>query len=306
MQTIFDSISTQLQRSDGEVRRLFHGRGRCYPGFEAVVIDLLPPVAVIRLFAEVGAEVVSRLNTYFSALDENIRPLSLVVQHRYRREDSIEVLWDQVEGGLPDSLAVRELGLKYRVKPLKNQNSGLFLDMREGRRWVKAHSTEKNVLNLFAYTCGFSIAAIAGGANKVINLDMSRGALNTGRDNHRLNDHPMERIKFLGHDLFRSWGKLKREGLYDLVVIDPPSFQKGSFVATSDYRKVLRRLPEITNPGAQVLTCLNAPQLESNFLHELMQECCPEFTFIKRIENPEDFPDADPEQALKVLLFARG
>ena len=306
MQIVFDVISEQLQQSGGEVRRLFHGRGQCYPGFESLVIDLLPPVAVIRLFEDVDVQIVERLNAFFLGLDEAIRPRVLLVQHRYRKEESIETLWDQLEDGLPDSLEVSELGLKYQVRPLKNQNSGLFLDMREGRRWVLENSAQKRVLNLFAYTCGFSIAAIAGGADKVVNLDMSRGALNTGRENHRLNQHAIERVRFLGHDLFRSWGKLKREGLYDLVVIDPPSFQRGSFVASDDYRKVLRRLPELTHPGAQVLTCLNAPQLESDFLHQLMQECCPEFSFVRRLDNPVDFPDADPERALKVLLFAKG
>jgi len=305
MQAVIKVIYEQLKMADGEVRRLFHGRGRCYPGFEQVIIDLLPPVAIIRLFDEIEPDYLEQLEQCFRQLDETLRPKALVVQHRYRREDSIEVLWDELSGGLTDHIEVQELGLKYRVKPLKNQNSGLFLDMREGRRWVKGNASGNRVLNLFAYTCGFSVAAIAGGAEKVVNLDMSRGALNTGRENHRLNQHSLENVSFLGHDLFRSWGKLKREGPYDLVIIDPPSFQRGSFVASNDYKKVLRKLPDLTVPGSKVLTCLNSPQLETEFLHQLMQECCPEFTFTEWIDNPVDFPDADPEQALKVLLFTR-
>lgn len=305
MQTVLKVIAEQLNLADGEVRRLFHGRGRCYPGFEQVIIDLLPPVAIIRLFDEIDPGYLKQLEQFFRQLDDALRPKALVLQHRYRQEDSIEVLWDELTGNLADHIEVLELGLKYRVKPLKNQNSGLFLDMREGRRWVKDNAAGKQVLNLFAYTCGFSVAAIAGGAEKVVNLDMSRGALNTGRENHRLNQHPMQKVSFLGHDLFRSWGKLKREGPYEMVIIDPPSFQRGSFVASNDYKKVLRKLPDLTVPGSQVLTCLNSPQLETDFLHQLMQECCPEFTFTKRIDNPVDFPDADPEQALKVLLFTR-
>ncbi|WP_290700119.1 class I SAM-dependent methyltransferase [Amphritea sp.] len=305
MQVIFDSISTQLASAPGEVRRLFHGRGRCFPGCEQLVIDLLPPVAIIRLFTEHPPELIEQLNQYFQQLDNELKPDVLVVQHRYRRENCIEVLWNNSDVDPEQLLQVEELGLRYQVRPLKNQNSGLFLDMREGRRWTKEHSKGKSVLNLFAYTCGFSVAAIAGGAERVVNLDMSRGALNTGRENHRLNQHPMERVKFLSHDLFRSWGKLKREGPYDLVVIDPPSFQKGSFVATSDYRKVLRRLPELTKDLAEVLLCLNSPQLDSDFLIGLVEENCPEFVFIERIANPEDFPDQDEEQALKVLLFRK-
>nr|WP_315980158.1 class I SAM-dependent methyltransferase [Aliamphritea spongicola] len=186
------------------------------------------------------------------------------MQHRYRREDSIQVCW-QADDADVRRLAVTEGELKFWMQPLKNQNSGLFLDMREGRRWVQQHAEGARVLNLFAYTCGFSVAALAGGAEKVVNLDMSSPALNTGRENHRLNDHDLSRVKFFAHDLFRSWGKLKREGPYDLVVIDPPSFQKGSFVATKDYLKVLRRLPELTGENAKVLSCLNSPELDSQF-----------------------------------------
>jgi len=305
MKAVLENIQSQLESAQGEVRRLFHGRGRCFPGFEQLIIDQLPPVAIIRLFAEPEQGLIQALQSFFEQQDEALRPKALLVQHRYLPEQSTEVLWDHMENGVPDQLEVMESGLKYRVKPLKNQNSGLFLDMREGRNWVQQNSQDKRVLNLFAYTCGFSVAAVEGGADKVVNLDMSRGALNTGRENHRLNNHPMDRVRFLGHDLFRSWGKLKREGPYELVIIDPPSFQRGSFVASNDYRKVLRKLPDLTLPGSYVLTCLNSPQLETQFLHDLMQECCPEFTFKERIANPVDFPDIDPEQSLKVLLFVR-
>ncbi|MBN1006813.1 class I SAM-dependent methyltransferase [Amphritea pacifica] len=306
MQAIFDSISTQLDLSAGEVRRLFHGRGRCYPGYEQLVIDLLPPVAIIRLFSEHPVELIEALNRYFQQLQSPFKPDALVVQHRYRRENSIEVLWNTGDEALDQRLMVTELGLKYVVQPLKNQNSGLFLDMREGRRWVKQNSQGKRVLNLFSYTCGFSVVAMAGGAEGVVNLDMSRGALSSGRQNHRLNQLSVERVRFLGHDLFRSWGKLRREGPYNLVIIDPPSFQRGSFVATDDYRKVLKRLPDLTADKGEVLLCLNYPQLGSDFLMQLVKDCCPEFSFCERIANPDDFPDRDPEQSLKVLLFKKG
>ncbi|GGK60836.1 class I SAM-dependent methyltransferase [Amphritea balenae] len=305
MQQILDLITGQFNAAEGEVRRLFHGRGRSYPGYEQLIIDLLPPVVIIRLFAEHDPAVIDGLDEYFRQLAGDYKPQVLVVQHRYRQDDVIEVRWNHSDLDLDDVLQVQELGLSYNVRPLRNQNSGLFLDMREGRRWVKDHSTNKRVLNLFAYTCGFSVAAIAGGADKVVNLDMSRGALNTGRDNHRLNQHPMQKVQFLGHDLFRSWGKLRREGPYDLIVIDPPSFQRGSFVASNDYKKVLRRLPDLTEVGSELLLCLNSPQLDSQFLLQLVEEFCPEFSFVERIENPVDFPDIDPEQALKVLLFKK-
>lgn len=303
MQSITEHLQQQLAKAGHQVQRLLHGRGQCYPGYEQIVIDWLPPLVVIRLFAETDQVVLDELTAFFNA-SEQLRPEALVIQHRYRREDSLEVLWQDTEESLERIVAVED-DLRFRLQPLRNQNSGLFLDMREGRRWVQANSQGKTVLNLFAYTCGFSVAAVAGGAERVVNLDMSSGALNTGRENHRLNDHDLSKVKFYAHDLFRSWGKLKREGPYDLVVIDPPSFQKGSFVATKDYLKVLRRLPELTSEGAQVLSCLNSPELNSQFLLDLMAEHCPQFEFVERLANPEEFPDIDAERALKVLYFRK-
>jgi 23S rRNA (cytosine1962-C5)-methyltransferase len=159
------------------------------------------------------------------------------------------------------------------------------------------------VLNLFAYTCGFSVAAMAGGADGVVNLDMSKGALRRGQRNHQLNSHDMRGIRFLPHDLFRTWGKLKKAGPYELVVIDPPSFQRGSFVATNDYQRVLRRLPELLAPQAQLLICLNDPNIGVDFLIELMVEHCPQARFVERLANPDSFPERDPNSGLKVLRF---
>ncbi|MEZ9856583.1 class I SAM-dependent methyltransferase, partial [Vibrio breoganii] len=110
--------------------------------------------------------------------------------HRYADGAPSEVLW----GELNDSPVVVEHGLKYQLDIGRNQNFGLFLDMRNGRQWVQDNAKDKNVLNLFAYTCGFSVAAIAGGARQCMNVDMSRGSLNKGRDNHRLNEHDMRSV----------------------------------------------------------------------------------------------------------------
>ncbi len=161
------------------------------------------------------------------------------------------------------------------------------------------------MLNLFAYTCGFSVAAIAGGAEHVVNLDMAKAALNRGRDNHHLNKHDLKKVSFLGHELFKSWGKVRKYGPYDLIIIDPPSFQKGSFALTKDYQKILRRLPELITENGTVLACVNDPSITSDFLIEGMAAEAPELVFEKRLDNPPEFKDIEPEGGLKVLVFQR-
>ena len=108
---------------------------------------------------------------------------------------------------------------------------------------------------------------------------------------------------FLGHELFKSWGKVRKGGPYDLIIIDPPSFQKGSFALTQDYRKILRRLPELLDERGTVLACVNDPDIGPDFLIEGMAAEAPQLHFARRLDNPPEFPDISPESGLKALVF---
>nr|WP_246590134.1 class I SAM-dependent methyltransferase [Marinobacterium ramblicola] len=288
-----------MAQSGDQVRRLFHGRGGLFEGLEWLVIDWLPPVAVIRVYA---SEVPQPLDPVVEHLMAQSQVGGVVLQLRGRgREAQSEVL----AGDVPEKLVVEELGLRYQVRPLQNQNSGLFLDMRPGRAWVRDNASGARVLNLFAYTCAFSVAAMAGGAQSVVNLDMSSGALSVGRRNHQLNGIAGDAITYMALDLLRSWSRVRRQGPYDLILIDPPSFQPGSFVAERDYRKVLRRLDELTLSGSRVLACHNDPGHSEMFLREMMASEAPGFEFQQRLPLAEGFPERNPEQGLKALLYKR-
>ena len=158
------------------------------------------------------------------------------------------------------------------------------------------------MLNLFAYTCAFSVVALQAGAQQVVNVDMSHGAIGIGQQNHQLNGITSG-ATFLPHDIFSSWGKISRSGPYGLVIVDPPSYQKGSFVATKDYARLMRRLPDLLAPGGHALLCLNAPELGLAFLQDQMQELAPDLRFVERVANPPVFADVDPQRALKVLVY---
>ena len=300
----FSHIEQQLNEVPNELRRIFHGRGKFWPGLDQLTCDWVDGQLLVNVFKEVDDEFLSSLKAGLVDLtNKDIwqakQGTSIVLQHRYADGAPSEVLW----GELNDSPVVVEHGLKYQLDIGRNQNFGLFLDMRNGRQWVQDNAKDKNVLNLFAYTCGFSVAAIAGGARQCMNVDMSRGSLNKGRDNHRLNDHDMRSVNFLGYDIFKSWGKIKKGGPYELVIIDPPSFQKGSFALTKDYKKILRRLPDLLTEGGEVIACVNSPAVSPNFLIETMVEEAPSVEFIERLDNPPDFVDVDLESSLKVLRF---
>jgi 23S rRNA (cytosine1962-C5)-methyltransferase len=305
VQALLQTIATMELPSNA--CRLFHGRGGMFPGCEHWSLDWYAPVLVLTSFQAVGDEDLATLGEALSARWAALSPgeaLNWVYQCRADGYAETRLM----AGAVPDPHVVTEAGTRYKVHVLRGQNHGLFLDMAEGRRWVReyvgAHPKTYafRVLNLFAYTCSFSVVALQAGARHVVNVDMSQGALATGQQNHRLNGIESG-VSFLGHDIFKTWGKITRSGPYDLVVLDPPSYQKGSFVATKDYARLVRRLPELLAPGGHALVCLNAPELDTDFLKSHVQEQAPSLEFVQRLPNPTAFADVAPERALKVLVY---
>lgn len=310
MQALLHAIATMPLPTDAQ--RVFHGRGGLYPGCEHWALDAFPPVMVLTSFQAVSEVELSMVDAALLERWTQLTPgqeLNWVFQ--CRAEGHLETRL--MRGSVPEPHVVTERGTRFRVHVLKGQNHGLFLDMAEGRAWVRqwargqaTHPSPRpsrpKVLNLFAYTCAFSVVALQAGARQVVNVDMSHGAMAIGQQNHPLNDIRTG-ATFLMHDIFKTWGKITRGGPYDLVIVDPPSYQKGSFIATKDYAKLMRRLPELIAPGGYALLCLNAPELGLAFLQDQMQELAPELQFVERVTNPAVFADVSPERSLKVLAY---
>lgn len=302
MQALLDAIADRPLT--GDAQRLFHGRGGLHPGHEQWALDLFPPVFVLTSFQPATpAELVAVQAALFARWQRVApgQPLNWVYQCRHGAHAETRLM----AGEVPEPHVVTERGVRFRVHVLRGQNHGLFLDMAEGRRWLQREAQARpglTLLNLFAYTCAFSVVARLAGASQVVNVDMSRGALAIGQQNHALNAITTG-ASFLAHDVFNSWGKLTRGGPHGLVVVDPPSHQKGSFVAAKDYARVMRRLPDLLAPGGQALLCLNAPELGPAFLQDQMQALVPELVFSQRLPNPDAFADVSPQRSLKVLVY---
>lgn len=280
-----------------QCQRLFHGRGHYYEGLEHINVDWLPPVIFITLYKEAD---VQWLLSQAQALQKLIPACSSVqVQHRYQKFAPTEVLL----GENVSHTVVNESDCLFNIEFGKAQNTGLFLDMRNGRDWVREQAKDKNVLNLFSYTCPFSVVAIAGGASKVVNVDISKSSLTKGRENHRLNKQDLGKVLFEGVDIFKSYGRLKKHGPYDLLICDPPSFQKGSVDIERDYSKIIRRIPQLMKPNSQVMLCLNSPDLTEDFLFKTVEQECPECQFEHVIKPPTVFKEAHQGKGLKVLIF---
>ncbi|MDF1876649.1 class I SAM-dependent methyltransferase [Sulfurimonas sp. SAG-AH-194-L11] len=292
-------ITSTSKDTREEFKRLFHGRGGLYEEWRHLTIDSIDSILSVALYFEEAHE--DKLIEMLVAFTHASRYKTLVIQRRYIKGTTSEVL----VGELDEELYVVENGIKIKLNLLNNRNSGYFPDMKIGREFVQKNAKDRRVLNLFSYTCAFSLAAKLGGAYEVINVDMSKGALKTGMANHSLNELDPRGVSFLPYNILKSFTKLKRKGPYDMIIIDPPSFQRGSFEATKDYEKLIKRLEELASEECLLLSCLNSPELESSFIIDMIEEFAPSFKYIERLENVAEFKSADEEKSLKNLVFKR-
>ncbi|MEY4748893.1 MAG: hypothetical protein RIQ60_1107 [Pseudomonadota bacterium] len=313
MQALLDALDA-LQHWPAEACRLFHGRGGLFPGCEAWSLDAYPPVLLLTRHGPWA-------DTADTSPDDDLAAVGAAIERAWARldvppaqrcwvfqqRDDARAVNRLMAGEPPRPHLVSESGLHFHVHLMQGLNHGFFLDMAEGRRWLRdwlqaRPAAGARVLNLFAYTCAFSVVARAAGAASVVNVDMAKGALAIGQRNHEANGQHGG-VSFLPHDIFNSWGKLTRLGPYDLVVLDPPTYQKGSFVVEKDYARLLRRLPELLAPGGVALCCLNSNCHGSAFIEQHMAVEAPGLRCIARLAPATGFADTQPDRALKVQVW---
>lgn len=280
-----------------QARRVFHGRGQCYPGLEHLAVDWYAPIVLISTWDRVSDP--ASLCAAVLAADRQRQVGTILLQHRGQTGAPCEVL----HGEASFYTEVEELGLNYEVHPGRRQNAGLFLDMRPLRKWLLENSRDCRVLNLFAYTCSLSVAALAGGASAVTNVDLSKPSIAWGERNHRLNAQDKERVRIVPHNLFTSWGRIRQYGRYDLVIVDPPSRQKGSFYAERDYAAVLKKMPGMCHPGARIVAALNSPFLGPDFVLEQCRRALGEFTLLEQLAPAPEFNECERGKGLKIFVI---
>ena len=290
-------LQSALAHVQTDARRLFHGRGQQFPGLEHICIDWYPPVLLVTAYQPIAC-----LDAIIAAArlaDVHHQVKSIIHQRRYETGAPADCAW----GEPMDTCIVNEGDLKFEVHPGQQQNAGLFLDMRLLREWLVANTDGKQVLNRFADTCALSVAAMAGGARGVVNVDMSKTSIRWGEENHALNGQDPRRIKSLPHNIFKSWGRIKQFGRYDLIIIDPPARQRGSFDAEKNYGAILKKLGQMIVPGGEVIATINSPYLGPDFLEGQFARWAPDFRLLSQMPVAPEFTDAFPERGLNILHY---
>ena len=255
--------SLGLVRKDNNTFRLVHGEGDNLPG---LIVDIYADTAVVQAHS-VGMHV-SRNEIADAILAEVPQ-----VQNIYYKSDDTLPFKAPIEGEkigwlvrnteIPESRDSEEFwsienGLSFRIDWLRGQKTGFFIDQRENRALVERYAHDKDVLNMFCYTGGFSLYALRGGAKTVDSVDVSQKAIDLVNINVAKNFPDATNHTAVAADAFEYLTAQKAQGrTYDLIILDPPAFAKHRDAvknALRGYQRINAKAIEMIRPGGILFT----------------------------------------------------
>jgi 23S rRNA (cytosine1962-C5)-methyltransferase len=201
----------------------------------------------------------------------------------------------QVIYGGPPARRMREHGVWYALDLQMNQDASIYLDTRLLRGWLLENSNGKSVLNTFAYTGSLGVAAAAGSAAQVVQLDRSRRFLNLAKDSYLLNGIPIHKPNFRAQDFWVAAARLRRAGeTFDLALLDPPFFSSttaGKLDLLADSARLINKIRPLVKHGGRLIAINNALYVSGAEYLETLQTLCTDgyLEFEGSIPVPEDF-----------------
>ena len=216
----------------------------------------------------------------------------------------------------PSGLCVQEGNARFAVTLNEGLSCGLFLDQRDNRAKMAAFSGGRKVLNLFSYTCSFSVYAALASAERVTSVDLSGHALARGRENFTLNGLDPEAHSFVQTDALEWLVRAGKRGeKFGVVILDPPSFAtsgKGKTFRVADgYQRALSLVFGVLEPDGRVLAVTNhrktSPLAFRKLAHAAARDAGREITQLKDLPSPLDCPPGPngPFPAKSMLISVR-
>jgi 23S rRNA (cytosine1962-C5)-methyltransferase len=292
--------------------RLVHGENDGLPG---LIIDRYADTLVLKLYTPAW---IPHLNDFCEALAQVSPSTHLILRLNRSLQKQTEFLYGLSDGMTitphtpPSLILFKENGLIFESDPIHGQKTGFFLDQRDNRARVEKLSKDKSVLNLFAYTGGFSVYAARGGAKQVVSVDISTPAIEAAICNMAYNKLPASIHETIAEDAFDVLARMEsQKRLFDLVIIDPPMFaqnEKQISGALSAYRKLTRLGLSVLRQGGTLVqaSCSSRVDADSFFesIHQSAREAERKLTEIERTGHALDHPVSFKEGAYLKCLFA--
>ena len=297
--------------------RVINGEADGLPGF---VAERYADHVVVQLFS---SAVGGLRDAFYDALEAALSPRAIYEQRRYKSlggEAPRQAAADLVRGQpAPVELEVREGDLKFWVDVTAPLSTGLFADLREGRRAVRDYARGRRVLNLFSYTGAISVYAAAGGATEVVAVDVAPKAHARARKNFAASGLDADKPEHLVGDALKLLTRFVERGRrFDMVVIDPPAFASAAarggkpWSAIKDYAELVEHCLRVTEPGGLLVAASSTHKIGPTEFEAALAEGAlladTELQVIDRRGLPVDFPTspAFPEgNYLKFVVAVR-
>jgi len=271
--------------------RLFNG---FYEGVPDLALDVYARTLVIHNYADPSEDGILATDTARDFLRSNLPWLRTVILKTRHSPSPDERRGRVVEGDAPDR-KIREHGLWYALALKMTRDASLYLDTRNLRKWALDHLAGKTVLNTFAYTGSLGVAAMGGGAKRVVHLDLNRKFLNVAKTSYTLNRFPIVKSDFISSDFFPGVARLKRSGdLFDCVFLDPPYFSttpKGRVDQVAEGKRLINKVRPLVADGGWLVAVNNALFLSGGEYMAMLEELCADgyLRMGSLIPVPEDF-----------------
>ena len=199
----------------------------------------------------------------------------------------------------PDRIEIREHGCRFLVDVRQGHKTGFYLDQRDNRACVAPYATSGDMLNVFAYTGGFGVVALAAGAASVTHIDQSADALALARENARLNVCDVDDADFVAGNAFETLRRFRdSRRSFDVIVLDPPKFvdaRKHVMAACRGYKDINLLAIKLLRPGGILATfsCsgLVTPDIFRKVVADAAVDARRDLQIIQRLQQAPDHPE---------------
>lgn len=270
--------------------RLFNG---FLEGCPELAIDVYASTAVIHNYAddfEQGQALVEEAAQFLRASLNWLRAGIVKTRHGTQEEKRGTLLF-----GTEFDRKIKEHDTWYAINPILNRDASFYLDTRNLRKWLIENAKDKTILNTFAYTGSFGVAALKGGASRVIQIDLNREFLNLAKSSYTLNGFPIRKGDFISRDFFEQVSSMKRTNtFFDYVLIDPPFFSstsKGRVDQVHESARLINKIRPLINDGGSLIAINNALFVSGDEYMQTLEALCKDgyLKIDELIPVPEDF-----------------
>jgi 23S rRNA (cytosine1962-C5)-methyltransferase len=218
-----------------------------------------------------------------------------------RIKEGLQPVQGLLKGTVPDSFVeVGENGFKFLVDIKNGHKTGFYLDQKNNRKLISDFSKGKNVLNCFSYTGGFSVYALASGAEKVTQIEASSSAIELSTKNFELNNLNSSMVENINGDVFEVLRKFRDERkTFDLIILDPPKFTESTSQiqkASRGYKDINLLAIKLLNPGGVLFTFSCSGHISTDLFQKIIAGAAldseREVKIIKQLTQSSDHPVA--------------